>query len=158
MTIVSLPDGVGECSALDAMVANGIVTGRISNTAQATIVNLQTFSVSKTFTQGSEVLVQFTPSLNSTSTFIYTQVRATGSGSLAFSASEYVDTKVEYQGSVIYYPIYPVRSYQNGPYLRSFRLGKIDINSSTGTIDVWAGPNTTVSRSLEVKITYIQMI
>jgi len=158
MTIVPLPDGVGECSALDSMVTNGIVTGRISNVAQATVVNVQTFSVSKTFTQGSELLVQFTPTINSTSSFVYTQVRATGSGILALVYPEYIDTKVEYQGNVMYYPIYPGELYQNGPYLRSFRLGKIDINTSTGTIDVWAGPSKATSRTLEVKIAWIQMI
>lgn len=152
--VVQYSDGLGECSALKAISESGVTTGRISNFAPASIVHISSYSVTQNFT-GLTLLNQFATAANSTSSWVFVQARITSTAPLA--DPEYINVRADYLNYSLSYPIYPAHINQNGPFLRTFRFGKVDYDASTDPVYVYIGPSGTVARNIEVKATYIQI-
>jgi hypothetical protein len=152
--VIQYSDGLGECSALDAIASGGVTTGRLSNISQASIVHISSYSVTQNFT-GLTLLTSFVPAANSSFSWVFVQARITSTLPLAYP--EYINVRADYLNYSLSYPIYPAHNNQNGPFLRTFRFGKVDYDASTAPVVVYIGPSGTSPRNIEVKSTYIQI-
>jgi hypothetical protein len=144
--VTQYADGLGECSALAAMQTLGVTTGRISNDAYASLVDMQAVNT-------------FIPSFLSNFCWIYVQVRVTSSNPLVLG--EYIDLRASFMGYDLQYPIYPVSgpsptNYQCGPFLRTFRFGRVD--SIAPIAVVYAGISSSIARSLEIRSVFVQTL
>jgi hypothetical protein len=157
--VTQYADGLGECSALAAMQTLGVTTGRISNDAYASLVDIQTPAIQTLTISSLQAVNTFIPSFLSNFCWIYVQVRVTSSNPLVLG--EYIDLRASFMGYDLQYPIYPVSgpsptNYQCGPFLRTFRFGRVD--SIAPIAVVYAGISSSIARSLEIRSVFVQTL
>jgi len=149
-----LDDGLGECSALDQIKANGITTGRTSNLANAAIVR----RVSLTGTNVPiSTLADITPQLTATKcsiAWIYVNVFVTSTTPFP-SAGEYIGLRVMLLGDQWDRYIYPAYGSQNGSFLHSISLKPITQNTGNGARILLATSSGSV-RTVTWKINYLE--
>lgn len=158
--VTQYSDGLGECSALAAMQALGINTGRASSYAYASLVYLDAPSVQTLNIGAMQSVNSFFPTQSSNFSWIYVQIRVTSS--LPLVAGEYIDLRATFMSYELRYPIYPVSgvapdNYQCGPFLRTFRFGKVD-NATFPIATVQVGISSGITRSLEIKSIFVQTL